>query len=319
MNANANTNANAKTPSRRDSRACASRLALHVRAVFFTGFVILGISQLPRPATGQETAQFFRQNCASCHTIGGGRLTGPDLKGVTGRQNPDWLIKFVQNPAAMLASGDAYVMTLKDEARGIVMPTIPGMTRGRAEALLELIDNESALEESQFKGIVVSTEPFTEQDVAQGRQYVLGRNRLASGGPACIGCHSIRGTGALGGGRLGPDLSRVYERLGGDSPRRNLTAWLTAPATPTMASVFRLHPLAGEEIQALIALFESSARSGGEEDASGSLAYLLVGVIVAVIGLAGMDAIWRGRLRGVRRSLVSAAGKRTVARQDAVH
>lgn len=317
MNAPAYTNT--KTPVRRDMWTCSTRFVPHVRAVCFTGFVVLGIGQCPRDATGQETTQFFRQVCASCHTIGGGRLTGPDLKGVTGRQNRDWLINFIQNPAAVLASGDAYAMKLKDEARGAVMLTIPGMTRGRAEAMLELIDNESALDESQFKGIVVSTEPFTEQDVAQGRQYVLGNIRLASDGPACIGCHSIRGTGALGGGRLGPDLSRVYERLGGDSPRRNLTAWLTAPATSTMASVFKSHPLAGEEIQALIAFFEHSARSGGEEDASGSLAYLLAGVIVAVIGLAGMDAIWRGRLRGVRRSLVSAARENTAARQGAVH
>jgi cytochrome c2 len=36
-------------------------------------------------ATGQtpEAVGFFRQNCTSCHTIGGGRLTGPDLKNVT--------------------------------------------------------------------------------------------------------------------------------------------------------------------------------------------------------------------------------------------
>ncbi|MHB9078459.1 MAG: cytochrome c [Pirellulaceae bacterium] len=310
--------------SRRWGRTERYRQALPVQAACAVALVILGAVPCVRPAAGQETAQFFRQNCASCHSIGGGRLTGPDLKDVVERQNRDWLINFIQNPATVLASGDAYAMKLKEEARGAVMPTIPGMTRSRAEALLELIDNESALEESQFKGIVVSTEPFSKQDVALGRQIVLGRNRLASGGPACIGCHSIRGNGALGGGRLGPDLSRVYERLGGDSPRRNLTAWLTAPATPTMAAVFRSHPLAGEEIQALVAFFESSARSGGEEDASGSLAYLLVGVIVAVIGLIAMDAIWRGRLRGVRRALVRAASEpaaveQGVARKGAVH
>jgi hypothetical protein len=31
-------------------------------------------------ASAQEAADFFQQNCASCHTITGGRLTGPDLK-----------------------------------------------------------------------------------------------------------------------------------------------------------------------------------------------------------------------------------------------
>ena len=81
-----------------------------------------------------------------------------------------------------MSSGDAYALKLKEEARGAVMPTIPGMTRDRADALLQLIESESALDESQFKGIVVSTEPFTEQDIEQGRRYVLGTARLANGG-----------------------------------------------------------------------------------------------------------------------------------------
>ncbi len=258
-------------------------------------------------ASGQETAQFFRQNCASCHTIGGGRLTGPDLKDVSQRQNQEWLVNFIQNPTTVLNSGDAYVLKLKEQANGAVMPAIPGMTRDRADALLELIDNESALEESQFKGIAISNEPYTQDDIDLGRDYVLGTKSLESGGPACIGCHSVRGTGALGGGRLGPDLTRVYQRLGKESPRKNLSAWLTAPATTTMAPVFKDHPLTGDEIQSLVAFFEFSAQAGSEDDASGSLAFLLLGVIVAVCGLAGMDAIWRGRFRSVRRVMVEAA------------
>lgn len=44
-----------------------------------------------RRVAAQETADYFRQNCTSCHTIGGGRLTGPDLKDVEGRKDSDWL------------------------------------------------------------------------------------------------------------------------------------------------------------------------------------------------------------------------------------
>ena len=260
-------------------------------------------------ANGQETAQFFRQNCASCHTIGGGRLVGPDLKDVSQRKDRDWLVNFIQDPTAVLNSGDPYAAQLKLEAKGAVMQTIPGMTRDRADALLQLIKNESAEEESQFKGIAVSNELYTQDDIDLGRDYVLGTKSLENGGPACIGCHSVRGTGALGGGRLGPDLTRVYQRLGKESPRKNLSAWLTAPGTTTMLPVFKDHPLTGDEIQSLVAFFESSAQAGSEDDASGSLAFLLLGVIVAVCGLAGMDAIWRSRFRSVRRVMVDAARK----------
>ena len=276
------------------------------RAGIWAGLAIVLASGSLR---GQETAQFFRQNCASCHTIGGGRLTGPDLKNVAKRKERDWLVRFVQNPTAVLNAGDAYALKLKDEARGAVMPAIPGMTRERADALLQLIEAETALPESQFKSIVVSTEPYTEREIEQGRRYVLGTARLVNGGAACLSCHSVHGTGPLGGGRLGPDLTRVYQRLGGDAPRKNLTAWLTAPATPTMSPLFRSRPLTKEEIHGLVAFFEHSARSGGESDASGSLAYLLLGVMVAVGVLAGMDAIWRNRFQSVRRALVWSARK----------
>ena len=46
-------------------------------------------------APAQDAADFFRQNCISCHTIGGGRLTGPDLKGVGQRKDHGWLVDFL--------------------------------------------------------------------------------------------------------------------------------------------------------------------------------------------------------------------------------
>ena len=67
---------------------------------------------------------------------------------------------------------------------------------------------------------------------------------------------------ALGGGRLGPDLTNVYERLKG---RAALSAWLMAPGTETMQPIFKNHPLSAEEIHALVAYFESTTAepSGG--------------------------------------------------------
>lgn len=254
---------------------------------------------------GQEAAQYFRQNCASCHTIGGGRLTGPDLKGVEQRKDRQWLVRFIQDPKRVMDSGDPYALQLKTEARDVIMPTVPGMTRDRAESLLDLIAAESQLEKSQFAGLAISMEPFTPVDVAQGRSLLLGTQRLSAGGPACISCHAVRGAGLLGGGRLGPDLTRVYERLGGDAPRKNLSAWLMAPATATMQPVFKSHPLQPEEIHALVAYFESTAAAGGEADMSGPLSFLLMGAGLAIGGLFGMDAIWRRRFRGVRRAIVA--------------
>src|SRR5690606_13166114 len=118
-----------------------------IRPITITRFFALGAAALllcaaPSRLQAQETADFFKQNCMSCHTIGGGRLTGPDLKNVSQRKDRDWLIKFMLDPKGVIDSGDPYAQQLLKESRGVVMPAIPLMTRERAGYLLDLIDAE---------------------------------------------------------------------------------------------------------------------------------------------------------------------------------
>ncbi len=249
----------------------------------------------------QDAADFFRQNCMSCHSIGGGRLVGPDLKNVTERKDRDWLAQFIINPQALINRGDPYALQLLEEARGIVMSTVPGITLDRAMALLDLIEEESALESSQFAGLQVSDRPFTTTDVATGEELFLGSRPLEAGGPACSGCHTVSGLGGLSGGRLGPDLTKVYERVGGRAP---LAAWLQGTATTTMRPIFKDHPLDTEEILPLVAFFEKAAQQPGEDDAIAPLNFFLIGLLGAVLGLALFDGLWRRRFRAVRRPLV---------------
>ncbi|HUK86560.1 MAG TPA: cytochrome c [Terriglobales bacterium] len=252
-------------------------------------------------AAQQPAADYFRQNCASCHTIGGGRLTGPDLKNVAQRKDRAWLVQYMQNPKATIDSGDAYALQLQQEARGVVMPTVAGMSPAQAELLLDMIEAESKLDRSQFAGTQLSNRPFTPQDVVQGKNLFLGNAPLANGGPPCLSCHTISGVGGLGGGRLGPDLTLVYERLQG---RKGTGAWLLAPASPTMQPVFRAHPLKPEEVLAITALFEDSARRGTQPDSASLLNFFLIGLGGMVLGLISLDAVWKRRFRAVRRPLV---------------
>ena len=263
--------------------------------------ILLSLGLAASAGLAQEADGFFRQNCISCHTVGGGRLTGPDLKNVTQRKEREWLIEFLQNPQAMMDKGDPYALKLQQEARGVVMPAVSGMSKDRAQALLAMLDAESKLPKSQFAGMQISDRPFTPYDISQGRAIFTGQRSLWNAGPACISCHTVKGAGALGGGRLGPDLTRVYERLQG---RRNMAAWLFAPATPTMSSVFGQHTLKPEEILPLVAFFEDAARQGGQDDSAARLNFFLLGLGGAALGLVVMDAAWKRRFRSVRRALV---------------
>jgi cytochrome c2 len=252
-------------------------------------------------AHADPAATYFRQNCMSCHTIGGGRLVGPDLKDVTKRADRDWLLKFMVNPKSFLDGGDPIALKLKEEARGAVMPNISGIDTAMATQLLALIDAESKLPKSQFIGLNLSDQPFTARDIANGQRIFKGNQRLANGGAACISCHSVDGLSTLGGGKLGPDLTKVFERMNG---RKNLASWLMAPATPTMRPLFVNSSLTNDEIVALVAYLESSARKPPSTGDTSTLSFFFLGLGGAVFGFIGVDTVWRKRFRAVRKPMV---------------
>lgn len=51
-------------------------------------------------------AMFVKKGCPACHKIGGGKLVGPDLKGVTARRNPRWIERMILHPEIMLQQDD---------------------------------------------------------------------------------------------------------------------------------------------------------------------------------------------------------------------
>jgi mono/diheme cytochrome c family protein len=255
-------------------------------------------------ALAQDRVEDFKRNCASCHTIGGGRLVGPDLLNVSERKDRAWLARFIVDPVGVLDSGDAYALKMKNEARGVVMQAIPGMTLDRAMNLLDLIEAESALEKSQFAGLQLSDRPFTPEDVALGRDLFLGIEPLAAGGPACVSCHSVNGIGVLAGGKLGPDLNAVFERLNG---RKGLATWMSAPATPTMQAIFVKHPIDSEEILPLVAYLADLAVAPPESGQAATLIFTLLGLAGTAAALVLFDAAWRRRFRAVRGPLVGGA------------
>ena len=252
-------------------------------------------------APSEETIAFYRQNCMSCHTIGGGRLTGPDLKGSTERADEDWLVEFILDPKGVIDSGDPYAAELLREARGVYMTQVPGMDRRMAEKLVKLIATESAKERSEFAGLQISDRPLTEADVQAGRDLFMGTVDYQNGAPACISCHNVSGIGGLGGGRLGPDLTDAYDRLEG---RKALSAWLGAPPSLVMQPVFKDHQLDGEEVLALVAYLKSVAESEEGEAPASTLQFLLFGFGGTAFLLLLFDFLWRKRYRATRRPLV---------------
>lgn len=250
-----------------------------------------------------EAVNYYKSNCASCHTIGGGALVGPDLRGLSERKDRAWLIRFMRNPKRVIDSGDAYALKLLKESNGQIMPALPGLTNDMAGKILDLIEVESEAPKgkSRFAGIAIPDRPLTAADVEIGRDLFLGRRAFENGAPACIACHTASDLTGLGGGTLGPDLTAAYARLEG---RKALGAWLSFPPTPVMQPVFKDHLLDGEEVLQVVAYLKSVAETGEAESEDMTVAFILCGIGGAAVLLVICDFAWHRRYRAVRRPLV---------------
>ena len=142
--------------------------------------------------------------------------------------------------------------------------------------------------------VPVSDRPFTPDDIAHGEELFLGRRSLANGGTACVACHVVNRGEAREGGRLGPQLTKAYERLGG---RTALSAHLWAPATRTMRAAYLVHRLEPDEVLTLMAYLEDADKHAAEDTSPLRLKFLLMGLGGAALGLVALSAMWGARAR----------------------
>jgi len=236
-------------------------------------------------ALPSSPSAYFEQNCSSCHTVGGGPSVGPDLKNVTHRASRHWLVEFIRDPDAKIAAKDPYATKIVAEAQGAMMTGSPDVTEEFGEALLEYIDQQSGAP-------AASATPSVGGDAARGRQLFLGERRLSNGGAACVACHQASGL-PLAGGRLGPNLSAVHQKLGGD---RGLASWLRNPPTPLMSTVFRSASLTTEEASDLTAFLRVTTENTNRLSQVPLRRVQAVGLAGALLAFLIAGVIWRGRI-----------------------
>ena len=93
--------------------------------------------------TAAEGATLYKQKCTSCHALDK-KVVGPALMGVSDRHKEEWLIKWINNAPAMIASGDKEAATLFAEYKPMVMSAFPELTPDNIKGILAYIKVEGS-------------------------------------------------------------------------------------------------------------------------------------------------------------------------------
>ena len=142
-------------------------LRRYVSGLFLIFFLVTSFASVGQTA---DDAKNFAQ-CKACHTIGGGKLVGPDLKGVTERRDEAWLIKFVQNSQALVAAGDETAVKVFNENSKIPMPS-HALTDDQVKGIMKYIAAGGKLPEGAVTKAPAKTSTATVQKVSEAEKYI---------------------------------------------------------------------------------------------------------------------------------------------------
>ncbi len=247
---------------------------------------LLAMVTLPSVVQGQvksASLSLFAAKCASCHSIGGGRRVGPDLKGAAERRKPDFLVKFIQSPQKYLDS-DPYMKDLLKKFGGVRMPDL-GLNEADSKLLVEVLQ-ECSKKKCDFSSLFKAARKASKADINKGHELFNGELELANGGPPCSDCHTMRGHGdwAPGSG-LASDLTHVAGLLGD----RDLDERLKQPVDPLQVKTYESMGLTDAEVFALRAYLYDANRYMDDPEARVSLTFSgLAGAILLLLLLGGV-------------------------------
>ena len=210
-----------------------------------------------QPASAQESGkQIFQKSCAACHSIGAGRLIGPDLKGVNDKRPEDWLLKFIKSSEKLVKSGDKTAMALLEEFNKMPMPDqalSDDQIRKVLAHIKETGGSPAAGKDSAAPSAQAAASAEAQPDeIQRGQDLFEGKLRFANGGPSCNACHHVTSDALLGGGVLASELTLVFSRMG----KQGVSAILGNTPFPVMQAAYEAKALTENEIGALVGFLQ---------------------------------------------------------------
>lgn len=275
---------------------------------------VVSYGMLTGETTAKSGAEVFDQQCRLCHSIGKGKLVGPDLANVQKRRSEDWLLRFIASSQTVIASGDPDAVALFEEYQKTLMPN-SGLSDDVIRSVIEYIANESPDDGStdmvqtvQVDSKVDSTRAlagetkvpgdelpgFDLTDIETGQKIFEGRIALINGGPSCISCHHVNHESVFAGGLVAKNLTGAVSRLS----LEGVTGILKNPPFPAMQTTYTADKkLTESEVHSLTGFLQQMDKAGSVEAGStrGQGRFLIAGFGGTVVLLVFFGFVWTKR------------------------
>jgi len=226
--------------------------------------VACGGGETSQEETGNGEKLFKEKGCTACHTIGGGKLVGPDLVNVLDRRTEDEIIRFVKNPAdfgVTLMPPQNDVTDSEIKAILTYVKSKSPQTQKKDEEKINKEESSAAKEIPAEKGDGLNAERENTNEevedvvsmVKAGEILFEGTKRFENGGPSCISCHNVDYDHMMQGGLLAPDLTQSYSLL-----KDGIRGFLSSPPK-AMGPAYENNPITEQEKEQLIAFLKDAS------------------------------------------------------------
>ncbi len=240
----------------------------------------------------QEGEALYNRACKACHTIGGGKTVGPDLKGVNQKRDKEWLVAFIKSSQTLIKEGDALSIELFEEYMKIPMPD-QNFTDAEISQILLYVDQASGVS-SETTAMFDKDDQKIIANSDNGRNLFVGNTQFENNGASCIACHTVNDEAAYYAGTFAKDLTQSYILM----QKAGIESVLQYLSFPAMSDTYKDHQLTASEIADLTAfLKEVSGKKTRNKIAGFGSSLLLYGFIAFLGLLAIIEIFWRNKKR----------------------
>lgn len=107
------------------------------------GLVLVFAVTMAHAQDVKEGETLFKSKCTTCHSVTR-NMVGPALAGMSERHSEEWLVSWIHNSQAMIASGDEVAVQLFADWNNLVMTSFTDLSEDQIKSIIAYVDAEEA-------------------------------------------------------------------------------------------------------------------------------------------------------------------------------